>query len=74
MCTDVSDHFLIVHIEFEMKLCDIDTAVNHRGLSYETENDHMDRFRLLLGSLLIMWVTCKLHFFVSSHNVEVFLW
>ena len=33
--TDVSDHFLIVHIDFEMKLCDTDTAVTHRNLSYK---------------------------------------
>ena len=33
--TDVSDHFPIVHIDFEMKLCDTDTSVTRRNLSYK---------------------------------------
>ena len=33
--TNVSDHFPIVHIDFEMQLCDTDTAVNRRNLSYK---------------------------------------
>ena len=32
--TDVSDHFPVVHIDFEMQLCDTDTAVTRRNLSY----------------------------------------
>ena len=33
--TDVSDHFPIVHIDSEMKLCDTDSVVTRRNLSYE---------------------------------------
>ena len=33
--TDVSDHFPIVHIDSEMKLCDIDSVVTRRNLSYK---------------------------------------
>ena len=33
--TDVSDHFPIVHIDSEMKLCDTDSVVTRRNLSYK---------------------------------------
>ena len=57
---DVSDHFPIVHIDFEMQLCDTDTAVTRRNLSYKNK-DFMNQFRLLTRSLFIVRVTHKLH-------------
>ena len=33
--TDVSDHLAFVHIDSEMKLCDTDSVVTRRNLSYK---------------------------------------
>ena len=45
--TDVSDHFPIVHIDSEMKLCDTDSVVTRRNLSYKNRQ----RFYVSISSL-----------------------
>ena len=59
--TDVSDHFPIVHIDFEMKLCDTDTSVTVETYRTKIDNDFMNQFRLSIGRLFIVRVTHKLH-------------
>ena len=48
--TDVSDHFLIVHIDSEMKLCATNSAVTRRNLSYKIYNSFMNQFLLLIDA------------------------
>ena len=58
--TDVCDHFPIVLLDFEMQLCDTDTAVTRRNISYKNK-DFINQYHLLTGRLFIVRVTHKLH-------------